>query len=136
MIFIGWITAWYRFQRGTGIVVVLYLKHMVVIMCRVCGHCHRRLSEKALKEHERLYLDDGVWLTESKIERGVSSSDELSEPITLSDPPDPDEAVEMSSDEQLLVGDFDDDDDEVSRQASKLHIYTYDVHSPSFFLCT
>ena len=26
----------------------------------MCGHCHQRLSEKALKEHERLYLEDGV----------------------------------------------------------------------------
>lgn len=94
------------------------------VMYRVCGHCHRRLSEKALKEHERLYLEDGVWLTESKIERGVSSSDELSEPITLSDPPDPDEApesVEMSSDEQLPAEDFDDDSREVVEQRSKLH---------------
>ena len=56
----------------------------------------------------RLYLEDGVWLTESKIQRGASSSDELSEPISLSDPPDFDEeSVEMSpeevSSESLLI---------------------------------
>jgi len=90
----------------------------------VCGHCHQRLSEKALKEHERLYLEDGVWLTESKIEQGVSSSEEMSEPITISDPPDPDEEVPeplaMSSEGEFPFEDIEQNSEEDSDQEGKL----------------
>ena len=97
---------------------------------RVCGHCHRKLSEKAFKEHQRLYLEGGVWLTEAKIECGISSSDELSEPVDLSDPPDLDEApkpIEISPDEELTIYHFEDDDQDRSNQTSKLH------YSPKFY---
>lgn len=93
-------------------------------MYRVCGHCHQKLSEKALKEHERLYLEDGVWLTESKIEQGVSSSEEMSEPITISDPPDPHEEVPeplaVSSEGEFPFEDVEQNSEEDSGQEGKL----------------
>ena len=93
-------------------------------MYRVCGHCHQRLSEKALKEHERLYLEDGVWLTESKIEQGVSSSEKMSEPITISDPPDPDEEVPepltVSFEGEFPFEDVEQNSEEDSDQEGKL----------------
>ena len=73
----------------------------------MCGHCQQKLSEKSLKEHERLYLQDGVWLTETKIECGYASSEDLSEPFSISDPPEPDEEASeplvMSSEEMPLT---------------------------------
>ena len=66
---------------------------------RVCGHCCQQLSEKAFKEHKKLYFHDGVWLTESKLERGCfSDADRSSEPMSVSDPPDPTDEVHVDPD--------------------------------------
>ena len=50
----------------------------------ICGHCHKDLSDKALKEHKCLYFQNGALISESKIADRVSHASEL---MTLSDPP-------------------------------------------------
>ena len=73
---------------------------------RVCGHCCQQLSEKAYKEHEKLYFQDGVWLTESKLEHGYSSdADGSSEPMSVSDPPDPNDEVDQDENFSLSSAD-------------------------------
>ena len=53
---------------------------------QVCGHCNQLLSEKALKEHRRLYFDDqkGEWIKLSK--KSQSNESNTSSPIDLSPP--------------------------------------------------
>ena len=49
-----------------------------------CGHCHKRVSTKTFKEHQRLYYHEGKW-----IERGHETCEldsRSSSPMTLSDP--------------------------------------------------
>ena len=72
---------------------------------KVCGHCCQQLSEKAFKEHEKLYYQDGVWLTESKVDLGCSID---SEPMSVSDPPDPAAEVDLGSDENNALSLADD----------------------------
>ena len=49
---------------------------------RVCGHCDKTLSDKAYKEHRRLYFDKGEWMRSDH--QDVESR--ASSPICVSDP--------------------------------------------------
>lgn len=71
---------------------------------QVCGHCNQLLSDKALKEHYRLYFDDekGVWIKFSEEDKSGGSL--VSSPLGFS-PPGSDvgsveEHLSQSSDEQ------------------------------------
>lgn len=53
----------------------------------LCGHCDQVLSEKALKEHRRLYFHNGAWirLTETQVTSRTSSPISISSPSMTSD---------------------------------------------------
>ena len=84
---------------------------MSLLAYEVCGHCNQLLSEKALKEHHRLYLDEekGVWVKLSE-----ESDDSLaSSPLGLS-PPGSDaldvESVDQSFSQSSTEQPFEDND--------------------------
>ena len=71
---------------------------MSLLVYEICGHCNQLLSEKAIKEHRRLYFDEkkGVWIKLSQ-----ESDDSLaSSPLGLS-PPGSD-ALDVESVDQRL----------------------------------
>ena len=50
---------------------------------RACGHCDKYLSDKAYKEHYRLYFQQGRWLRADDLHLCESSQ---SSPLSVSDP--------------------------------------------------
>ena len=110
-------------------------------MYRVCGHCHQQHGEKAYKEHARLYLKDGAWWAESRIEHGECSPT-CSEPMTISDPPDsmesnqPEKYLPPSGGELSDIGDIDNCQQDIGSDKGMTHIFAFSVNfyrSMTFF---
>ena len=63
---------------------------------QVCGHCDKLLCEKALKEHRRLYFNDGEWIRIEDYDGGSYASS----PFCVS-PPGSDDLGALSRDNEL-----------------------------------
>lgn len=64
---------------------------------QVCGHCDKLLCEKALKEHRRLYFNDGEWIRIQECDEGSCASS----PFCVS-PPGSDDLGALSHDNEQL----------------------------------
>ena len=86
---------------------------------RSCGHCHKLLSEKALKEHRRLYEVDGEWIeSQQDDERSHTTSPLLFNstlPLRISDAcaldPQNEDECSSSLDLEERTMDFSDEDE-------------------------
>ena len=88
---------------------------------RSCGHCHKLLSEKALKEHRRLYEIEGEWIESHQAdERSRTTSPLLFSstlPLSIGDALGPQNEDECSSsfDLEERTMDFSDEDENINQ---------------------